>query len=198
MAHGLSRHQRLNAGLALCQCQLRRLPCTALSSDIRRAQPRILHRAQRNLCFSSSCASRQSCGILLTLLLPPPAPPPPPPPPAGHSESVLTVNFSPDGKYLASGAGDTTVRMWDLNTQLPKHECKGHRNWVLVVAWSPDAKYIASGDMDGNIWLWNPETGKPYGQCVGHRKWITSLVRGPPLRTWLQHAPCTCRLHRCA
>lgn len=94
---------------------------------------------------------------------------------------MLTVNFSPDGKYLASGAGDTTVRMWDLNTQLPKHECKGHRNWVLVVAWSPDAKYIASGDMDGNIWLWNPETGKPCGQCVGHKKWITSLVRGLPL-----------------
>jgi WD40 repeat protein len=89
---------------------------------------------------------------------------------------VLTVNFSPDGKYLASGAGDTTMRLWDLNTQLPKHECKGHKNWVLVVAWSPDAKYVASGDMDGNIWLWNPDTGKPYGQCVGHRKWITSLV----------------------
>ena len=43
---------------------------------------------------------------------------------AGHSESVLSVNFSPDGRMLASGSGDTTVRFWDLNTQLPKCECK--------------------------------------------------------------------------
>ncbi len=42
----------------------------------------------------------------------------------GHSESVLSVHFSPDGSGLVSGSGDTTVRFWDLNTQLPKHECK--------------------------------------------------------------------------
>lgn len=42
----------------------------------------------------------------------------------GHAESVLTVAFSPDGKRLASGSGDTTVRMWDLNTQTPDHTCK--------------------------------------------------------------------------
>jgi WD40 repeat protein len=42
----------------------------------------------------------------------------------GHSEAVLSVNFSPDGKRLASGSGDTTVRLWDLDTQLPQCECK--------------------------------------------------------------------------
>ena len=36
----------------------------------------------------------------------------------GHSEAVLSVSFSPDGKQLASGSGDTTVRFWDLNTQV--------------------------------------------------------------------------------
>ena len=42
----------------------------------------------------------------------------------GHSESVLSVCFSPDGRRLASGSGDTTVRLWDLSTQLPQCECK--------------------------------------------------------------------------
>lgn len=42
----------------------------------------------------------------------------------GHSEAVLSVCFSPDGKKLASGSGDTTVRLWDLSTQLPQRECK--------------------------------------------------------------------------
>lgn len=44
--------------------------------------------------------------------------------PAGHAESVLAVAFSPDGRRLASGSGDTTLRLWDLSTQLPQHECK--------------------------------------------------------------------------
>eukprot|EP00879_Flechtneria_rotunda_P028829 GHRR01031059.1.p1 GENE.GHRR01031059.1~~GHRR01031059.1.p1 ORF type:complete len:380 (+),score=83.50 GHRR01031059.1:309-1448(+) len=98
---------------------------------------------------------------------------------SGHSEAVLTVQFSPNGKYLASGSGDTTLRFWDLNTQLPQFECKGHRNWVLVVAWSPDAAMVASGDMDGTIWLWDPATGQALGSCKGHTKWITSLAWEP-------------------
>jgi len=42
----------------------------------------------------------------------------------GHAESVLVTAFSPDGKQLASGSGDTTVRLWNLNTQTPLHTCK--------------------------------------------------------------------------
>lgn len=83
----------------------------------------------------------------------------------GHTEAVLSVNFSPNGKHLASGGGDCTVRFWDLNTQTPKFTCKNHSAWVLVVSWSPDAKVVASGDHDGAIWLWDPATGKPIGQC---------------------------------
>lgn len=100
----------------------------------------------------------------------------------GHTEPVLTVAFSPDGRHLASGSGDTTLRLWDLATQLPKCECKGHRNWVLAVAFSPDSALVASGDMDGAIRLWDPTTGNHVGSCLGHRKWITSLAWEPAHR----------------
>lgn len=44
----------------------------------------------------------------------------------GHAEAVISTSFSPSGKQLASGSGDTTVRFWDLHTQTPLHVCKGN------------------------------------------------------------------------
>lgn len=43
----------------------------------------------------------------------------------GHAEAVLSVAFSPDGRQLASGSGDTSVRFWDLSTQTPLYTCTG-------------------------------------------------------------------------
>ena len=43
---------------------------------------------------------------------------------AGHAEAVLAVAFSPSGKQLASGSGDTSLRLWDLNTQTSEHVCQ--------------------------------------------------------------------------
>jgi len=99
---------------------------------------------------------------------------------AGHTEAVLSVHFSPDGNYLASGSGDTTVRIWDLNTETPLHTCKGHSNWVLCISFSPNGKLIASGGMDGDIRLWNPQTGKSATSPLkGHKKFITALAWEP-------------------
>lgn len=98
----------------------------------------------------------------------------------GHAEAVISVSFSPDGKYLASGSGDTTVRFWDILTQSPYHTCKGHNNWVLCIAWSPNSAKLASGCKDGKIVVWDPETGKQLGKTmIGHKQWITSLCWEP-------------------
>lgn len=83
----------------------------------------------------------------------------------GHSDAVLFVSFSPDGKRLASGGGDCTIRFWDLGTQTPRFQCQGHSGWVLAIAWSPDACMVASGDRNGGIFLWDPKTGNKLGQC---------------------------------
>jgi ribosome assembly protein 4 len=102
---------------------------------------------------------------------------------------VLSVQFSPDGKHLASGSGDTTVRLWNHETQSPKFTCKGHTNWVLCIAWSPDGRVVASGGMDKDVRLWDPETGTAVGGAMkGHKKHITALawepahIRYPPIR----------------
>ena len=78
----------------------------------------------------------------------------------GHTEAVLSVAFSPDGQKLASGSGDSTVRMWDLHTECPQYTCIGHRGWVLYVAFAPDGKTLASAGMDNTIIIWDADTGK--------------------------------------
>ncbi|KAF2075681.1 hypothetical protein CYY_002994 [Polysphondylium violaceum] len=99
---------------------------------------------------------------------------------AGHTEAVLSLQFSPDGTGLASAGGDTTLRIWDIHTATPKYTCKGHTNWVLQVAWSPDSKKIATAGHEGDIRIWDPQTGKQMGSVLkGHTKYITGLSWEP-------------------
>ncbi len=108
----------------------------------------------------------------------------------GHSEAVLSVLFSPDGKHLASGSGDTTVRVWDMLTgissfpssnsqETPKHTLKGHVNWVQQIAWSPDCSLLVSAGMDSTIRLWDPKKGTEIGLMKGHAQPVTALCFEP-------------------
>jgi WD40 repeat protein len=71
----------------------------------------------------------------------------------GHDDSVISVAFSPDGKALASGSGDHTVKLWDTQTRQELATLKGHADYVYPVAFSPDGKTLASGSMDNTVKL---------------------------------------------
>lgn len=98
----------------------------------------------------------------------------------GHSEAILTSSFSPDSRLLATGSGDTTVRLWNPESQLPDKTLTGHKNWVLVISFSPDASRLASASMDGSVRIWDPVNGELLGKpLLGHKKWVTSLSWQP-------------------
>lgn len=99
---------------------------------------------------------------------------------SGHSAPILCASFSPTGDALATGSGDCTVRLWDLNAEVPSHTLKGHSGWILCVEWEGRERRLASGGYDGHVRLWDPKTGTPVGDALkGHTKWIMSLAWEP-------------------
>ncbi|KAK4686004.1 ribosome assembly protein 4, partial [Tremellales sp. Uapishka_1] len=99
---------------------------------------------------------------------------------SGHASPILCCAQSPTGKYAATGSGDATCRVWDMETELPKWTLTGHKGWVLCVEWESREKILATGGHDGHVRLWSPQTGQPLGiPLLGHTKWITSLAFEP-------------------
>ena len=86
--------------------------------------------------------------------------------------AVQAVAFSPDGRLLASGGTDNTVRLWDPATGQNMHTLTGHTGTVKfrnafrvggavqAVAFSPDGRLLASGGTDNTVRLWDPATGQ--------------------------------------
>ena len=72
----------------------------------------------------------------------------------GHSNSAFSMAFSPDGRLALSGAGDKTLRVWEVATGRPLRTLKGHTSRVWSVAFSPDGRLALSGSDDKTVRVW--------------------------------------------
>ncbi len=98
---------------------------------------------------------------------------------AGHKAYTSAVAFSPDGKTLASGSNDRTLRLWDVATAKERHVCSGHDDQVSAVAFSPDSKTVVSASWDGTLRVWDGGTGKERHHLKGHRYEIHTVAFAP-------------------
>lgn len=113
----------------------------------------------------------------------------------GHTGEVTFITLSPDGKILASGGRDGTIRLWDVVTGENKKQLTGHKWAISSLAFSPDGQTLASAigheaemippqiGIEIDIKLWNIETGEVAATFRGHGKDITSLAFSPDGKT---------------
>ena len=95
----------------------------------------------------------------------------------GHTERVNSVSFSPDGKALASGSDDGTVKLWNVAERETIGTLEGHADSVRTVAFSPDGRTLASGSWDGTVKLWNAATNDVIGTL--RHDHVTSVSYSP-------------------
>jgi WD40 repeat protein len=92
-----------------------------------------------------------------------------------HSDTVFGVEFSPDGKYLASGAADKFVKVFNVATGKHVRSFEGHTHHVLGVSWKADGSLLVSAGADNQIKVWNVETGEQARSITGYAKQVTSI-----------------------
>ncbi|WP_329477743.1 WD40 repeat domain-containing protein [Kribbella sp. NBC_01484] len=98
---------------------------------------------------------------------------------SGHTLEVSSLAFSRDGKYLASGSDDTTIRLWLLEKGITTATLEGHTDMVLGLAFTPDGSVLASGSQDGTIRLWDTSLRRQIGQPLRYADNVQWLSLAP-------------------
>jgi WD40 repeat protein len=97
----------------------------------------------------------------------------------GHDHVVESVAWSPDGKRLATGSEDRTVKVWDAASGKELLTLRGHTEQVTSVAWSPDGQRLSTGSWDDTAKVWDAASGRELLTLRGHNDLVSSVAWSP-------------------
>jgi WD40 repeat protein/tRNA A-37 threonylcarbamoyl transferase component Bud32 len=97
----------------------------------------------------------------------------------GHTSWVRSVVIHPEGKLFASGSGDKTIKIWNLETGELLRTIAAHSAWVRAIATSPNGQILASCSNDKTIKFWEWQTGELLQTLAGHSDWVRSVAFSP-------------------
>ena len=93
----------------------------------------------------------------------------------GHQRQILSVAWSPDGRWAATCGKEARVLLWDTATWKLQHTFAGHGKSAICVTFSPDSKLIASGDSNGSVMVWDVDERRLHKRLAGHEKMVTDV-----------------------
>ena len=93
----------------------------------------------------------------------------------GHSGTVASAAFSPDGTTVLTTGQDKVILLWDVATRAQILELTGHEKYVTHAMYSPNGRSIVSADGAGSIRLWDVAQGRQVREFTGHGTWVNSL-----------------------
>lgn len=92
-----------------------------------------------------------------------------------HSDTILAMAFSPDGKSMVTGGADKVARIIDVEALKVKMTLEGHTHHVLGVDWSPDGRTIVTGGGDNMVKIWDALSGARKKNVDGVEKEVTAV-----------------------
>ena len=103
----------------------------------------------------------------------------------GHTKSVLSAIFSPDGHRVATCGADDTVKFWDAATWKEVPPSLTHKEQVQGLAFSPNGRTLAAMGSDGTMVFWNAGTHHELASLkVASGKYVTFSPDGQTLAIW--------------
>jgi WD40 repeat protein len=97
----------------------------------------------------------------------------------GHQDLITSMAFSPDGRWIVTGAGDKSARIWNSESGQQSAILLGHEGGVLSAAFSPDGKEVLTASEDHTARLWDARSGKPIAVLSGHEARVTAAIFSP-------------------